>query len=262
MNKRYLTCFILLLLLAGGCKTRKKAVEGRADAGDRLVRKEKEVGAFHEAVQRSDLEFSWLAARGKAEIADGNRNYQVSLNLRMQKDKVIWASVTAILGLEVARAMITPDSIKFFNRLERTYVSQDLDYLREHVHPGISFALLESALTGNSPRYLMESKGQLWEMPGGYRLEGVEELFSYLLRFNQDYKVEKISIREKASGGNFNVDYHNFENRSGKWIPRSVSFTSDASEKELSIHLTYDTFSLNEPQDFPFTVPGRYKRMQ
>src|SRR3546814_17429917 len=91
--------------------------------------------------------------------------------------------------------MIIPDIILFFNRLERTYVSQDFDYLKEHVHPGISFDLLEAALTGNAPGYLMEQKAQLWRTSGGYRLEGAEAFFTYLLNFNKDFKVQHIFIQ-------------------------------------------------------------------
>jgi len=262
MNKSYRTWLMLALLAAGGCKTGKKAMESETSSADRLIHKGKEQAEFYGSVQQADLEFDWFAARGKAEITDGRRNYQVSLNLRMQQGEVIWASVPAILGLEVARVLITPDSIRFFNRLERTYLSQDMAYLQEHIHPGISFALLESALTGNSPSYLMGGAGELWKTPTGYRLEGVGKLVDYLLRFNGNYRVSEILIREKAGSGNFRVDYDQFENRDGNWIPRSVRFASTAEKENLKIHLSYDTFVLNEPQRFPFTIPERYKRIQ
>ncbi|HYH57395.1 MAG TPA: DUF4292 domain-containing protein, partial [Anseongella sp.] len=147
-------------------------------------------------------------------------------------------------------------------RLERTYLSQSFDYLKEHVHPGISFQLLEAALTGNSPDYLLENAGQLWQTEEGYRLEGIEQAFSYMIQFGGKYKTEKIFIREQAGKGNFNVDYDNFEHRNGKWLPRSVAVSSDLDDKSLKIGLTYDTFTLDEPLNFPFEVPARYKRMQ
>src|SRR5690606_37132003 len=191
MNKSYRTWLMLALMAAGGCKTGKKAMESETSSADRLIRKGKEQAEFYGSVQQADLDYEWFAARGKAEITDGRRNYQVSLNLRMQQGEVDWTSVTAILGLEVARALITPDSIRFFNRLERTYLSQDIAYLQKHIHPGISFELLESALTGNSPRYLT-GEGELWKTPTGYRLEGVKRLIDYLLHFNGNYRVSEI----------------------------------------------------------------------
>lgn len=264
MNKRYLkTLLIAALVLLAGCKTGRKAMEnGTAAGGERLIRKEKDKSAFHREVEASRLDFDWFSARGKASIATGSMDHNVTLNLRMQKDEVIWASVTAFLGLEMARALITPDSVKFFNRLERTYVSQSFDYLKEYVHPGISFELLEAALTGNTPAYLLENGEQLWQIPDGYRLEGMEKVFSYMITFSEKYKTEKIFIREQEGRGNFNIDYGNFENRSGKSLPTFVGFSADAAEKDLKIQLTYDTFTLDEPLNFPFEVPGRYKRMQ
>lgn len=263
MNNIYSYCCFIAILMLAGCGTAKKATEGDPVAGEEhLLRRDKDRAAFLESVKASELDFDWFAARGKAEIASGGKNYQVSLNLRMQRDKVIWASVTAILGLEVARAMITPDSVFFFNRLERTYVSQDLEYLQEHVHPGISFELLQSALTGNPPAYLVANSAQLWQTAGGYRLEGTEQLFTYLLNFNEHRRPAEIAIRQKDGTADFNVDYSNFENRNGKWVPGSLSFLSDTEKEDLKIQITYDTFVLNEPQRFPFAIPGQYERMQ
>ena len=40
--------------------------------------------------------------------------------LRMQNDSVIWISLSLKIGIEVARVMITDDTIKFVNRNTRT----------------------------------------------------------------------------------------------------------------------------------------------
>src|SRR3546814_20913817 len=88
MTNYHRVCFLLLLLLAGGCKTGKEAMDSTSEAGDHLIRREREQIQFYRSATGADLSFSWFAARGKASIQTGSRNYQVSLNLRMPKDKI------------------------------------------------------------------------------------------------------------------------------------------------------------------------------
>ena len=39
--------------------------------------------------------------------------------IRMRKDSVLWVSVNALLGIEAFRVLITPDSVKVINKLDK-----------------------------------------------------------------------------------------------------------------------------------------------
>ena len=45
----------------------------------------------------------------------------LSGQLRIRKDSLVWLSVTATMGMEVLRAKISNDSVWIVNRLEKTY---------------------------------------------------------------------------------------------------------------------------------------------
>src|ERR1700712_2666111 len=45
------------------------------------------------------------------ESSDG-KDYEFNAFIRLQKDKIIWISINALLGFEAFRAVITPDSVK------------------------------------------------------------------------------------------------------------------------------------------------------
>ena len=50
----------------------------------------------------------------------GDNIHSLKGQLRMQNDSVIWISLSLKIGIEVARVMITDDTIKFVNRNTRT----------------------------------------------------------------------------------------------------------------------------------------------
>ena len=54
------------------------------------------------------------------EGSDG-KDYEFNAFIRLQKDKMIWISINALLGIEAFRAIITPDSVKVLNKLDKVY---------------------------------------------------------------------------------------------------------------------------------------------
>ena len=111
-----------VLIVAFGCKVRKPSAP--------LVTGTKtEVKAGSEAeilsrISQKQVDYNTAVIKAKADLRIDNNDNEVGMNIRMEKGKAIWVSVTAIAGLEVARALITPDSIKILNKLESTYIKK------------------------------------------------------------------------------------------------------------------------------------------
>ena len=96
--------------------------------------------------------FEWLTANMaiQAEV-NGQTFNDLSGQLRMRKDSLVWVSVTATMGVEVLRAKISNDSIWILNRLEKTYLAEPLDSLAQQLGeyriyrlPMAQFALLNN----------------------------------------------------------------------------------------------------------------------
>lgn len=88
-----------------------------------------------------------MKAKMHYEAADQKQNFTV--NFRIKKNEVIWASISGF-GLEVARAIITPDSVKAvdkFNKKVYLYTYKDLQKL---VNVDVDFATLQDIIIGNA----------------------------------------------------------------------------------------------------------------
>ena len=86
----------------------------------------------------------------QAQRKDRNRreNTPVSANLRIRKDSVIWLSISALLGIEVARIQITPDSLKLMNRINKTYWTGDFEDVENTYGIPANYEQLEGVLVG------------------------------------------------------------------------------------------------------------------
>ena len=96
-----------------------------------------------DAIKAQQLNFNTFSAKASTSLnIDGNSN-DVTLNIRINRDKKIWVSVTAILGIEVARALITPDSILIINKLQGVYIKKPFSFIHTYGGKQVNYKTLE-----------------------------------------------------------------------------------------------------------------------
>ena len=130
MARRTKIAILLLgiVLLASACSARKKMVQPTP--------------------QQS---FEWLTAKLDIQAeANGQSFNDLSGQLRMRKDSIVWLSVTATMGVEVLRAKVSNDSVWILNRLEKTYLAEPLDTLALQLGMPLSLPWLQNLLLDNN----------------------------------------------------------------------------------------------------------------
>ena len=135
---------MLISMLAVGimsCSATRKAIRGpiKVHGDEYLMGKMKE----HE------LKFKNFSAKFSATYETGRKSTSVSGSLRIENDSIIWISVTPALGIEAIRFMLTPDSIKYLNRLNSTYLSQPFTYINQLLNKTLDYDMAQSFLLGN-----------------------------------------------------------------------------------------------------------------
>ena len=128
MRFRFVIGCLGLLLVASSCASRKKTV-----------------------VPPQPQAFEWMTANMDIQ-ADGNGMTfdDLSGQLRMRKDSLVWLSVTATMGVEVLRAKVSNDSVWMVNRLEKTYLAEPLDTLADQLGMPLSLPLVQALLLDNN----------------------------------------------------------------------------------------------------------------
>ena len=95
--------------------------------------------------------FEWLTANMDIQAEGNGMNFDdLSGQMRMRKDSLVWLSVTASMGIEVARAKVSTDSVWIVNRLEKTYLAEPLDTLSTQLGMPLSLSLIQTLLLDNN----------------------------------------------------------------------------------------------------------------
>ena len=117
-----------LLLVATSCASRKKTT-----------------------VPTPPQSFEWLTANMSIQAEGNGMDFNdLSGQLRMRNDSLVWLNVTATMGVEVLRAKISNDSVWLINRLEKTYLAEPLDTVSAQLGMPLSLPLLQTLLLDNN----------------------------------------------------------------------------------------------------------------
>jgi hypothetical protein len=211
-------------------------------------------------IQSNKIDCRTFSAKIKVhyEGSDG-KDYEFNAFVRLQKDRTIWISINLLLGIEAFRAIITPDSVKVLNKLDKVYQLRSVSYLQEMSHMPFDFKALQAILLGN-PIYLDSNIIFFRKDPQGTSLLSVGPAYRNYITLNNDLTV-KHSILDDVDplkARSFDISYGQYEKVDSVYFSAYRKIV--ASEKgRLDVEMSFNKYSFNENLNFPFSIPKNYK---
>ena len=214
-----------------------------------------------------NTEFTTFSAKGRMQLEKPDEKIGSAVTIRIKKDSVIWISIVPALGIEAARARITPDTIQVLNRLQREYIAGNFSMLQKRYNIAASFDMLQAMLLGN---YLPGEPGTVKEIKGG-EMQQIQQLRNNLL-INQFLDVEmrklkRLQVIDEKTGDAIVATYNEFETQGNNLFPTAAlvllqrASNPDPNSKAASVAIKYNKYSFNESDlQFPFSVPADYER--
>ena len=261
MKKSFIKAMVLLSMVsvAMACKSKKAVVATTTPVKEvPVVANKKEENI--KLLRSKNINFNTLSMKGKANLRlPGNEN-TVTVNVRIQRDQKIWMSISALLGIEVARAVITPDSIMVLNKLQNTYVRQPFSYIYRYTSKQVTFKMLQDVLTGNTINTLFTPSATLEQDGHGlWTLKGTEGTLGFNLNFNSLQKPGLLNLNDSKAAQALKVTYGNYQKVNEFMMPAQIAINSLSANKRVDIDFDFSKIESNVQLDFPFTVPKRYE---
>jgi hypothetical protein len=268
LNKLHL---VLCLVTLFSCAAKKQLVERKADttiikaqATTAPTTNGTAVDNFKidkiNTIRLKQTNFNTFSGKAAAKLSIDGKADNVTMIIRIKKGQRIWIAVTAILGVEVGRALITPDSIKVMNRLESNYLKKPFSYIYQYSSNRVNYTMLESALIGNAiPELLnndatMEPKAATGELI----LSGALQELVYRLVVGPDLRVSQTSITNAMANQSIQITNAKFIQAGPLIIPSQIQMSSTEKEHSINIELDYTKAEFNQPVEFPFSIPSRF----
>jgi hypothetical protein len=217
---------------------------------------------IYNRIQQHKITYTTLSSKIEVDYQDADgKKYNVTAHLRMYKDSVIWISITAILGIEGLRALITPDSVKLLDKQNKVYSARSVEYLQEVSELPLDFSSLQDLIAGNIV-FLDSNIVSYSKANGMISLLSAGEFFKNLLTVNENTGLvisSKLDDLDELRNRTCYLEYDDYETKGGMSFPtkRTINVTE---KKKLEIALNFKQYDFNETLSFPFSIPKNYKR--
>ncbi|MBK8498971.1 MAG: DUF4292 domain-containing protein [Flavobacteriales bacterium] len=135
----------LVVLASVACKSGRPLVlidrELPARSGDRILERMLAADTLHP---------HYYSAKAGVDITVGEEHKSFKAQVRSVRDSAAWISVVPALGIEVARILLTPDSLKMLDKLHDQYFLGDTAAAKRRFGLQPSLSLLQEALLGKA----------------------------------------------------------------------------------------------------------------
>ncbi|WP_203294951.1 DUF4292 domain-containing protein [Luteirhabdus pelagi] len=251
------TCIALLLSLfllsaCGGAK----GVDGNSM---KTLSAEKVID-YHDAAMP---DFETLAARMQVVYADDDSQQSITVSLRMEKDKTIWIKAS-ILGITMAKALITPTSVQYYESVGGTYFNGDFALLSEWLNTDITFEKAQAILLGQSLFALdgKTYKSEVVQMKHQLQPKQQPMDFIHSLLLYPNFKIAAESLSQPSQNRLLTLRYDEYQQLEGGFYPTSVHLQTAEGDDKTTIDLTYKKIDVNASVGFPFNIPNGYDEIR
>ena len=204
-----------------------------------------------------------ISAKVNVNYEDSKAAVGVVLKLRVEKDKIIWISATKF-GIPIAKLMITPNRVQFYEKLDRAYFDGDFSIISKWLGTELNFDEIQNLLLGQS--IIKLSKGDYTVSVENYSYQltpkNTNELFGLLFFINPvNFKLNKQEIRNQVKQQLLSISYNNYKKIDGEVLPQNILIRANSNKGVTKINLDYKSVVFNEKLTFPFEIPQGYKKI-
>ena len=226
-------------------------------------------------VENNAFDFDSFQAKISMKVETIDKNFSVKGQLRMQKDSIIWTSISMPLGMEILRMMVTPDSVFMLNRNDKTYLCENISVFNDFSPMITTIDFIQAVLVGNDINLRESDNYKVTIDNGQYNLLISNELKKSIMHNDDDWKVllkdiwidphlfkiTKYYIKEYAdSKRKIELQYADFEKVNDKYIPTRISIDIHG-DFYLKADITYSNIIVGDNIEFIFNVPKKYDRI-
>ncbi|MGM0620047.1 MAG: DUF4292 domain-containing protein [Bacteroidota bacterium] len=260
MRRRRFFIFLLLIVALGisSCRTTRNL----ADASIKPLSTRKLVNR----VEQNAFDYDFLTIRRiNCRFSSNQNNTNFRVNLKAIKDEKILVSISKI-NIPVGRVLLTPDSVKYVNYIDRNFFVDDYSYLSSFLNTKLDFETIQSIISNNAFSYhdyerrtnFMHFNSSVEE--GMFLLESGEKQKMYFSPLN--YALTKLIVNDETNGRKLEMVFDDFEKVKKKDYPGTIEMTMISSEDIINMKLRMNGFSTDKIDKLTLRIPDKYEQIR
>ncbi len=251
--KSIISAFLIVFLI--GCKPKQTVATAAANENT-------EVSKVINGHYKNQHDFKTLNIRANAKYEDEKQSHSMNADIRIKKDEIIWINIK-FLGIPMAKAMITPTKVSYYEKINNTYFEGDFSMLSNWLGTDLDFSKVQNLFLGKAIDDLTKDK---WVS------EVVEKMFKLSLPNSSDiakefyfeganYLLKKETITQASQNRNLEIRYPSYKEEKEMFLPNEINIKAEQKNK-VTIDIEYKNTTFNENLSYPYSVPSGYTAVE
>ena len=250
MRLYILPLFILLLVISscGGSKSALKESDLKTETLKAIIKN----------YDQYKPDFKTMRGRLKGVYDDGQNQQSINISYRFQKEETLWMSARFAGFIEVAKMMITQDSIKFYERLDNSYFDGNFKLISNFIGIELNYSQIENLLLGQAIKPVLIGQTDYQVFEDHYQLDTTYEndVFQSLIMDTKTFKIKEQILRK--GDNQIKIIYPSYQMIDKNAFPEELIIITDDGEDITNIGLIFKNIKLNDELNFPFRMPNNF----
>lgn len=276
-GKVYILIVLIVLLGFSSCKTARVATTSKLTAisTNKLIRN----------IENNAFDYQYLSVkRINCFFDNGKTQTSFRASIQAEKDKQVTVMITK-MNFPVARIWLSPDSVKFINYLENSYMLGDYSTLSKMLGMNLDFRTVNSIISNNV--FLIEGENPEYETSidsGRYVLQSVKNIEALKTTKKNEpnavrqskkrtdktmvkqhlyidpitYKLRKFSMDDEENSRSLKVVFTDFVIIGKQLYPGDIFLHFQSPENNMQISLKLSNFSTEKEKEVHFKIPEKF----
>lgn len=206
-------------------------------------------------------DFSTLYIRANARYKDEKQSQSVSADIKIKKGEKILVSIR-FLGITMAKALITPDQVQYYEKINGTYFEGNYQALSDWLGTDLDYNKIQNLLLGQPVDDMSKDSFTLLLMDKAFQLSRKDGVTDKTFLFDDThYLLQQQEVVQPTKERSFVVNYPNFQEYATAVLPTNLMIHAVQQKGNTEISITYTSVSFNEELTFPYSVPEGYERI-
>ncbi|MEI6348214.1 MAG: DUF4292 domain-containing protein [Bacteroidota bacterium] len=206
---------------------------------------------------------SWYSSRISVEISTTTTD-EISAYIVNKRDSIIYININKF-GIELARAVLTPDSVIMVNRFEKTFYRGNYSIIKQLYGFSLTFDVIQSIILcedfSNYPLGAYSEKSNdsivLLSFPRRVDNQGLSAIHQEITVDKSRKKIIKNWLKDIQTQRIAIITYQNFEQLEGFVFPKAYTLELPGT----SIKIEAKSTRVNTPGPTSLTIPQKYTPM-
>lgn len=247
-------------MLITACRVQKAALS-------KIPLKETQAQQLVTDIENRALTYQTLNATSKISYKDAYGVRSAMARIRMERDSAIWFSLSFI-GIPVARALITRDSLLFYDKISHSYLKEDLKSISDSLGLDLSLDKLQDLLSGrpitvaNTALYKLDRKADQYLLQYDAKTDPTTAFkgLASLISVSANDRISAQSLYKAPGGLGIRISYNDHMPIGQQYFPKAIHIQTLGTRKPHSVQIEYRAIQVDKPIRMPFHIPDGYKR--